>query len=78
MQIFISWLYVKQYCSGHYLFSLVARLFCFLLVQWVSLNLKNDRAYTVVRRSVMQSHILPAMSILDMIADIYHYDAMYL
>ena len=74
MQIFISWLYVKQYCSGHYLFSLVARLFCFLLVQWVSLNLKNDRA--VVR--VMQSHILPAMSMLDVIAGIYYYDAMYL
>ena len=67
MQIFISWLYVKQYCSGHYLFSLVARLFCFLLVQWVSLNLKNDRAHG---RSVMQSHSLPAMSMLDMIAGI--------
>ena len=68
MQIFISWLYVKQYCSGHYLFSLVARLFCFLLVQWVSLNLKNY--YRAHGRSVMQSHILPAMSMLDMIAGI--------
>ena len=57
----------KTVCSGHYLFSLVARLFCFLLVQWVSLNLKNDRAHG---RSVMQSHILPAMSMLDMIAGI--------